>query len=126
MSSFEFIVRSTWSFLYKLKSATENYIISWSKLWKHWKSDKRCYIQICKNYKECDFCIWFNITIVRLVWLSVFISHTCPCIINTNSCLGHFVIYYQQVYWLYKKLWDDIFDNKILSFSKMPMLIEIM
>lgn len=159
MSSPEFTVGSTWPSLNEAKSAAENYIISRGESWKHWKSDRRCWIRICKNHEECDFRIRFNITAAGPVRLSVLIPHTCPRITHANSCLGHSVkflvsndrsrgvvaddrnikprqlvseerldrgnkINYQQAYRLREKLRDDIFGNEVLSFSKMPALIE--
>ena len=78
MSSPEFTVRSTWPSLNEAKSAAENYIISRGESWKQWKSDKRCWIRICKNHEECDFRIRFNITAAGPVRLSLLILHTCP------------------------------------------------
>lgn len=91
MSSPEFMIGSTWLSLNGAKSATKNYIISRDKSWKHWKLDRHCWIRICKNHEECNFCIRFKITAARPVRLWVLISHTCPCIRNSNSCLGHSV-----------------------------------
>lgn len=153
MSLPEFTVEFTWPSLNEAKSAAENYIISRGESWKHWKSDRRCWIQICKNHEKCDFRIRFNITAAGPVWLSVLIPHTCPCITHANSCLGYSMkflvsndrsrgiitddwnikprqliseerldrgnkINYQQAYRFREKLRDDIFGNKVLSFSK--------
>ena len=91
MSSPNFTVGSIWPSLDKAKSAAENYIISRGESWKHWKSDKRCLIQICKNHDECDFRIRFNITAAGPDQLDVLIPHTYPRIAHANSRLGHSV-----------------------------------
>ncbi len=85
----EFIVGSKWPTLEEVKKAAEEYIISRSKSWKHYKADKRCWVRICKNRTKCEFRIRFNIASAGSVELIILTSHTCPRTIHSKCWLGY-------------------------------------
>ena len=85
----EFTVGTIRPNIEKAKRAAEKYIVSRGKSWKYHKTDKRCWIRVCKNREECDFRIRFNIASAGPAELAIHTPHTCPCITHAKFRVGH-------------------------------------
>lgn len=87
----EFTLGTTWPNIKEAKRAAEEYIVFRGESWKYHKTDKRCWIRVCKNREECDFRIRFNIFSAGPAELVILTPHTCPRITHAKSRVGHFL-----------------------------------
>ena len=85
----EFTVGTIGPNIEEAKRVGEENIVSRGKSWKYNKTDKRCWIRVCKNREECDFWIRFNIANVGPAELAILTPHTCPCITHAKSRVKH-------------------------------------
>lgn len=85
----DFTIGTTWPNIEEAKRAAEEYIVSEGESWKYHKTDKRCWICVCKNCEECDFRIRFNIFSAGPAELVILTSHICPRITHAKSRVRH-------------------------------------
>lgn len=85
----DFTIGTKWPNIEEPKRAAEEYIVSRRESWKYHKTDKRCWIRVCKNRKKCDFQIRFNISSAVFIELVVLTPHTCPRITHAKSRVRH-------------------------------------
>lgn len=85
----DFTIGTKWPNIEEAKRAVEEYIVSRGESWKYHKTDKRCWIRVCKNREKCDFRIRFNISSAGPTELVILTPHTCPRITHAKSRVGH-------------------------------------